>query len=80
MGLAGGKCEVIAASRGGIRSANETRQALDHLETYLRTVSKFPRPFSIARAEGLQLSEETAAKAFTLARAAIGRLTRRAAA
>jgi FMN-dependent NADH-azoreductase len=61
VGRAGAKRVVIASSPGGIYPANETLQALDHQETYLRTVLNFLgiTDVRIVRGEGLQLSEET---------------------
>ena len=79
VGLAGGKRLVIASSRGGVYLANETLQALDHQETYLRSVLYFLgiTDVSIVRAEGLRLSEETPAKTVTPAQAEIDRLAPR---
>jgi len=79
VGLAGGKREVIASSRGGIQSASEMLQALDR---HLRTISNFRgiTNVSIVRTEDLRLSEERPAKASTLAKAEIERLAPREAA
>ncbi|CAH2602202.1 FMN-dependent NADH:quinone oxidoreductase [Rhodovastum atsumiense] len=69
VGLAGGKRVVIASSRGGIYAADTALQALDHQETYLRTVFGFLgiTDVTIIRAEGLALGEAPRASAFAQA-------------
>lgn len=76
-GLAGGKKVIIASSRGGIYSAGSPIAALDHQETYLRTVFGF---FGIAdveiiRAEGVNLGTEAREKAVAGARRDIAERT-----
>lgn len=70
-GLAGGKKIIIASSRGG----NPT-EALDHQETYLRTIFGFfgITDITIVRAEGVALGEEAKAKAIEVARGEIASL------
>ena len=70
-GLAGGKKIIIASSRGGFPT-----EALDHQETYLRTIFGF---FGIAdiivvRAEGVALGEEAKVSAINVARGEIASL------
>lgn len=57
-GLAGGRKVVIASSRGGIYSTGN--EALDHQETYLRTILGFigVSDFSFVRAEGVAMGPE----------------------
>jgi len=68
VGLAGGKTVIIASSRGGFYSTSEAGQAMEHQESYLRTIFGF---FGItdvrfARAEGVALGEQARAKALAL--------------
>jgi len=58
-GLAGGKTVIVASSRGGVYSANPALAALDHQESYLKTVFAF---FGITdvrfvRAEGVAMGD-----------------------
>lgn len=61
VGLAGGKKVVIASSRGSIFSTSEVMRALDHQETYLRTVLGFfgITDITVIRAEGVGLGPES---------------------
>lgn len=76
VGLAGGKRVLIASSRGGAYSTNAALQALDHQETYLRTVFGFfgITDVAVIRAEGLNLGEAARGAAFDQAKAQIAEL------
>jgi FMN-dependent NADH-azoreductase len=72
-GLAGGKTVIVASSRGGVYSTSAQMGALDHQESYLRTVFGF---FGITdvrfvRAEGVAMGDEAKAKALASADVAI---------
>lgn len=69
-GLAKGKAVVIVSSRGGVYSTSEAGQAMEHQESYLRTVMGFfgITDVRVVRAEGVGQGEE--AKALALATAA----------
>ncbi|MGO4126421.1 FMN-dependent NADH-azoreductase [Inquilinus sp. YAF38] len=58
VGLAGGRKVIIASSRGGIYTAG--LEALDHQETYLRTILGFigVTDITFVRAEGLSMGPE----------------------
>lgn len=69
VGLAGGKTVIVASTRGGMYSTSDTGNAMEHQESYLKTVFGF---FGITdvrfvRAEGLAMGD--AAKAAALAAA-----------
>jgi len=68
-GLAGGKTVIVASTRGGMYSTSDAGNAMEHQESYLKTVFGF---FGITdvrfvRAEGLAMGD--AAKAAALAAA-----------
>lgn len=68
-GLAGGKTVIVVSSRGGVYSTNPALAALDHQESYLKTVLGF---FGITdvrfvRAEGVAMGDEAKAKALRAA-------------
>ena len=72
-GLACGKTVIVASSRGGMYSTNPALAALDHQESYLKTVLGF---FGITdvrfvRAEGIAMGEDAKAKALADADLAI---------
>jgi FMN-dependent NADH-azoreductase len=72
-GLAGGKTVIVASSRGGMYAGNPAMEAMEHQESYLKTVFGF---FGITdvrfvRAEGVAMGEEAKEKAFDLADVAI---------
>ena len=69
-GLAGGKTVIIASTRGGSYSA---MPAMDHQESYLKTVFGFMGVTDIrfVRAEGLAMGDEAKAKALASAGEAI---------
>jgi FMN-dependent NADH-azoreductase len=73
VGLAGGKTVIVASTRGGVYSTNPAMAALDHQESYLRTVFGFIGITDVrfVRAEGVSMGEEAKTKALALADAAI---------
>ena len=75
-GLAGGKRVIVAISRGGYYGAGTPMAALEHLESYLRSVFGFigiARPEFIS-ADGIQVGPEHREKALTNALQAVTRL------
>ncbi|SFC66816.1 FMN-dependent NADH-azoreductase [Polaromonas sp. OV174] len=71
VGLAGGKTVIVASARGGVYSTSDAGNAMEHQESYLKTVFGF---FGITdvrfvRAEGLAMGE--AAKAAALSAAGV---------
>jgi len=71
VGLAGGKTVIVASTRGGVYSTSDAGNAMEHQESYLKTVFGF---FGITdvrfvRAEGLAMGE--AGKASALAAAEV---------
>jgi FMN-dependent NADH-azoreductase len=73
VGLAAGKTVIVASSRGGMYSTNPALAALDHQESYLKTVFGF---FGITdvrfvRAEGVAMGEEAKKTALEAAEVAI---------
>lgn len=71
VGLAGGKTVIVASTRGGAYSTSDTGTAMEHQESYLKTVLGFLgiSDVRIVRAEGLAMGE--AAKASAVAAAAV---------
>ena len=71
VGLAGGKTVIIASTRGGAYSTSDAGNAMEHQESYLKTVFGFLgiTDVRIVRAEGLAMGE--AAKASAVATAEI---------
>jgi FMN-dependent NADH-azoreductase len=69
MGLAGGKTVIIALTRGGVYSTSDAGNAMEHQESYLKTVLGFLGVTDVrfVRAEGLGMGE--AAKTAALAAA-----------
>jgi FMN-dependent NADH-azoreductase len=69
-GLAGGKTVIVASSRGGRYSEQPALAALDHQESYLRTVFGFfgVTDIRIVRAEGVAMGEAAKAQALQAAR------------
>jgi len=69
VGLAGGKTVIVASSRGGVYSTSDAGNAMEHQESYLKTVFGF---FGITdvrfvRAEGLAMGDAAKAAALTAA-------------
>lgn len=69
VGLAGGKTIIVASARGGVYSTSDAGNAMEHQESYLKTVFGFfgVTDVRFVRAEGLAMGE--AAKAAALAAA-----------
>ncbi|GBU14636.1 FMN-dependent NADH-azoreductase 2 [Polaromonas sp.] len=66
VGLAGGKTVIVASTRGGMYSTSDIGNAMEHQESYLKTVFGFfgVTDVRFVRAEGLNMGE--AAKAAAL--------------
>lgn len=71
VGLAGGKTIIVASARGGMYSTSDAGNAMEHQESYLKTVFGFfgVTDVRFVRAEGLSMGE--AAKAAALAAAQV---------
>ena len=69
VGLAGGKTVIVASTRGGLYSTSDAGNAMEHQESYLKTVFGFLGVTDVrfVRAEGLAMGE--AAKSAALAAA-----------
>ncbi|MDQ3060357.1 MAG: NAD(P)H-dependent oxidoreductase [Pseudomonadota bacterium] len=69
VGLAGGKTVIVASTRGGVYSTSDAGNAMEHQESFLKTVFGFMGVTDVrfVRAEGLAMGE--AAKAAALAAA-----------
>jgi FMN-dependent NADH-azoreductase len=72
-GLAGGRKVIVASSRGGVYGVDTPMAALDHQETYLRSVFGFIgiTDIEFVRAEGVSMGPDAREKALEAARAAI---------
>lgn len=77
IGLAGGRKVIIVSTRGGVYSSSPQMTALEHQESYLKTVLGFIgiTDVSIVRAEGVNMGPEAKAKALDLAHQQIAALT-----
>jgi len=73
VGLAAGKTVIVASSRGGVYAGNPVMEALEHQESYLKTVFGFfgVTDIRFVRAEGVAMGDEAKAKAFAAADLAI---------
>ena len=69
VGLAGGKTVIVASTRGGVYSTSDAGNAMEHQESYLKTIFGFfgVTDVRFVRAEGLGMGE--AAKTAALASA-----------
>ncbi|HUG59206.1 MAG TPA: FMN-dependent NADH-azoreductase [Candidimonas sp.] len=69
VGLAQGKTVIAALSRGGIYSTSEAGRAMEHQETYLKTVFGFfgITDVRVIRAEGTDMGADNRAKALATA-------------
>ncbi|MCG8993533.1 NAD(P)H-dependent oxidoreductase [Laribacter hongkongensis] len=76
VGLAGNKTVIVASSRGGVYSTSEALRALDHQESYLRTVLGFMGidNVRIVRAEGVNQGADRRSQALAAAEADIATL------
>src|SRR5690606_23253203 len=72
-GLAKGKTVIAVLSRGGIYSTSEAGQAMEHQETYLKTVFGFfgITDVRVVRAEGTDLGADSREDALRTAEAEI---------
>ncbi|PLC48217.1 FMN-dependent NADH-azoreductase [Pollutimonas subterranea] len=68
-GLAKGKIVIAALSRGGIYSTSEAGQAMEHQESYLKTIFGFfgITDVRVVRAEGTDMGAESRTKALQTA-------------
>lgn len=75
VGLAGGKTVIIASTRGGVYS-NAAMDALEHQESYLKTVFGFIgiTDIRIVRAEGLNMGDDAKNAGIAAAHAEIAAL------
>lgn len=71
VGLAGGKTVIVASTRGGMYSTSDAGNAMEHQESYLKTIFGFfgVTDVRFVRAEGLAMGD--AAKAAALAAAEV---------
>lgn len=71
VGLAGGKTVIVASTRGGMYSTSDAGNAMEHQESYLKTIFGFfgVTDVRFVRAEGLGMGD--AAKAAALASAEV---------
>ena len=70
VGLAGGKTVIVASTRGGMYSTSDAGNAMEHQESYLKTIFGFfgVTDVRFVRAEGLAMGEAAKAAALALAR------------
>ena len=70
VGLAGGKTVIVASTRGGMYSTSDAGNAMEHQESYLKTIFGFfgVTDVRIVRAEGLAMGDAAKAAALALAR------------
>ena len=75
VGLAGGKTVIVASTRGGMYSTSDAGNAMEHQESYLKTIFGFfgVTDVRFVRAEGLAMGE--AAKMAALAAAGVDIVT-----
>jgi FMN-dependent NADH-azoreductase len=75
-GLAGGKKLIVASSRGGFYGPETPIAALDHQESYLRTLFGFLgiKDITFVRAEGVALGTEARKKAIDAAKGEVSGL------
>lgn len=76
VGLAGDKKVYIASARGGVYSTSDAMTALDHQESYLRTVLGFMgiTDVTVIRAEGVSMGADARTKAMDIASMEIARV------
>jgi len=69
VGLAGGKTVIVASTRGGVYSTSDAGNAMEHQESYLKTVFGFLGVTDVrfVRAEGLAMGEAAKAAALNAA-------------
>jgi FMN-dependent NADH-azoreductase len=71
IGLAGGKTVIVASTRGGVYSTSDAGNAMEHQESFLKTVFGFLGVTDVrfVRAEGLAMGEAAKAAALAVAQA-----------
>jgi len=71
IGLAGGKTVIVASTRGGVYSTSDAGNAMEHQESFLKTVFGFMGVTDVrfVRAEGLAMGETAKAAALAAAQA-----------
>ena len=76
-GLATGKTVIAVLSRGGIYSTSDAGQAMEHQESYLKTIFGFfgITDVRVVRAEGTDMGEESRSNALSTAAQDIERAT-----
>ena len=64
VGLLGGKTVILALSRGGVYSTSEAGNAMEHQESYLKTIFGFMgvTDIRVVRAEGMDMGPESRAR------------------
>ena len=73
VGLAGGKTVIVTSTRGGIYSTSDAGNAVEHQESYLKTVLVFfgITDVRVMRAEGLVMGDDANTAALAAATADI---------
>ena len=73
VGLAGGKTVIVASTRGGVYSTSEAGNAMEHQESYLKTVFGFLGVTDVrfVRAEGVAMGDAAKGQALASAEAEI---------
>lgn len=73
VGLAGGKTVIVASTRGGVYSTSDAGNAMEHQESYLKTVFGFfgVTDVRFVRAEGVAMGDDAKAQALAMAEAEI---------
>lgn len=79
VGLAAGKIVIAALSRGGVYSSSEAGQAMEHQESYLKTVFGFfgITDVRVVRAEGTDMGADSRAQGLQVAADSIRTLVAR---
>ena len=73
VGLAGGKTVIVASTRGGVYSTSDAGNAMEHQESYLKTIFGFlgVSDVRLVRAEGLAMGDAAKTAALTTAQVEI---------
>ena len=73
VGLLGGKTVILALSRGGVYSTSDAGNAMEHQESYLKTIFGFMgvTDIRVVRAEGMDMGPESRERGFAQAQADI---------
>ena len=73
VGLLGGKTVILALSRGGVYSNSDAGNAMEHQESYLKTIFGFMgvTDIRVVRAEGMDMGPESRERGFAQAQADI---------